>query len=813
MSNLLQDLRYAMRTLLRAPVFTAVAVLTLGLGVGANTAIFSVVYGVLLRPLPYQQPERLVRAFTEFDALGFSQFWFSWPEYNFLRQRNEAFEALGAYGHTRSVNLSGGEVPEQVRAASMTGSLLPTLGVQPVLGRNFLPEETQPNAEPVVLLSHGTWQRMLGGDPNAVGQTIEVNGTSFRIVGVLPGAFRLPTEFSSLRPAEIWTALTLDPASTQGIGGHNYNVVGRLRAGLEVGAADQNVKAVTAYVREEFGFPEGFSGTAVGLHEHVVGDVRPALIVLLGTVGFVLLIACANAANLMLARAEVRHREMAVRAALGAGRRRLISQLFTEATVLSVGGAIVAIGLAMVGVRALLTVDPSSVPRADVVSINVPVLGFTAALALVTGLLFGMVPALQLSRTNLQASLREGDRGATVGGGRLRLRQGLAVAEIALALLLAIGAGLTIKSFRYLRSQDPGVNPSSVLAVGMFLPPARYDGVQPVSAFAEQLLDRVRGLPGVTAAGFANLLPFGENTFDWSFQIEGQPVPQGESSPNADYRIVSPDYFRTMGMTTVRGETFSDLHRDTTRLAMVISETMASRFWPNQDPIGQRISLFGPETWHEVIGIVGDVRSRGLGQEPRPEMFMDYRQYGMLAGPVRNLNVVARTGTEPLAALSAVRAAVREMDPSVPLSQAETLEGMIADTLAQERFSMLLLSMFAGLSLVLAAVGIYGVMSYSVAQRTHEIGIRMALGADGSAVRRLIVVQGMQLTAIGLAIGLILAFILTRLLAALLYGVSTTDAATFATVSVVLAGVALASNYLPALRASRGDPVVALRNE
>ncbi len=550
----------------------------------------------------------------------------------------------------------------------------------------------------------------------------------------------------------------------------------------------------------------------LSLRETVVGDVRLALFVLLATVGFVLLIACANVGNLMLARSEVRGREIAVRVALGAGRGRLVRQLLTESVLYSLLGGGVAVLLAHFGVKGLIAIDPSSVPRADAISTDLSVLGFTGALALVTGLAFGLIPATRAGGTALHDTLKEGTRGSTTRG-RLRVGRVLATVEVALAFVLAIGAGLLIQSFRKLRTIDSGLDARNVLTLSTLVPSATYPDDQQVARFYEQLEQRARALPGVQRAGLVSELPIGGSNYDWTFRIEGRDVPQGQSGPNADYSVVSREYFQAIGIPLLRGRSFTEFDRDSANPVVVINQTMAEQLWPNEDPIGKRISLFGPPVWHTIVGIMGDVHSRGLGQPPRAEMYLDHRQMSALGSSFRSLSLVLQTTSDPMGLVGPIRNLFRELDPKVPFGQVQTVETIVAGSLSQERFSMLLLGVFAALALSLAAIGIYGVMSYSVAHRAQEIGIRMALGADRTKVRKLIVRQGMQTAAIGLAVGLVLAVLLTRGMQSLLYQVTATDPLTYVAVGIVLFGVSWVSNFVPALRASRGDPMLALRSE
>ena len=810
MHEMLRDIRYAIRGIIHAPIFAIVVVTTLGLGIGANTAIFSVVNGVLLRPLPYNEPEALVRGFTRFPSLGFSEFWVSWGQYNILRERNDVFDELAVYGHTGSQNLSGIANPVQIRITPITHTLLPTLGVSPLFGRNFSEIEDQPNASTVVLLSHGLWQRQFGGDRNVLGQTIQLNGTSREVVGVLPASFRLPSEFGDPQAAEAWIPMAREYSTQPGSGSQNFNLVARLRPNEDYSAADRGVRETMEYIQAEFGWPEGFSGFAVPLHETVVGDVRPALVVLLATVGFVLLIACSNVANLMLARGESRGREIAVRVALGAGRFRLIRQFLSESLLFSALGGVAAVALAHLGVKALVTIDPTSVPRADTITTDLSVLGFTAALALATGIVFGILPATRARADDVNETLKEGTRGSTRGSG-LKLGRVLAITEVALAVVLAIGAGLLAKSFWKLRSIDSGLNPTSVLTLNTSVPAASYPEASDVTQFYERLQAAIVGLPGVTRVGLASQLPIGGNHFDWTFRIEGREVPPGQSGPNADYVLVDTDYFQTMGIPVIRGRSFTEFDRDSINPVVVINQTMADQFWPEDDAMGQRITLFGDPVWHEIVGIVGDVRSRGLVEATRPEMFLEQRQMRALGANFRSLNLVVQAVSDPTTLVPALQNVFRGLDPDLPFAQVQTMEDIVSTSLSQERFSMLLLGVLAALALSLAAVGIYGVMSYNVAQRTQEIGIRMALGADKQRVRRLIVRQGMLTTTIGLGIGMVLALALTRGMQSLLFDVSAVDPMIYLGVAGLVVIVAWLSNFLPALRASRGNPIATLR--
>ncbi len=805
MGTLWQDLRYGIRTLLRRPGFTLIAVLALMLGIGANSAIFSVVNGVLLRPLPYADPERLVQVWEYRPRQGMNQIEVSSAEFAAWRDQNRVFEQIAAIDHA-DYNLTGNDEPQRISGARVSASYFPLLGVKPALGRTFLPEEDQPDHNSVVVLSYGIWQGRFGSDPNILGKSVTLNGTACTVIGIMPRGFQLPHDAGLARPI----AFTSAEQTTSG--NHYLEVIARLKPGVTIKEAAGEMSAIAGRLEQTFPNTNvGHGVVLVPLHEQVVGEVRPALLVLLGAVGFVLLIACANVANLLLARSAARRKEIAIRTALGASRARIIRQLLTESLFLAVLGGAAGLLLAMWGVDLLIRLIANSIPRANEISLDGRVLGFTLLISLMTGLLFGLLPALQTSRPDLTESLKEGGRDSAESFRRNRARSLLVVCEVALTLVLLIGAGLLIKSFLRLRDVNPGFNPAGTLTLELSLPASKYsDGAQ-IAGFYQQLLPRVEALPGVQAAGAVSVLPLSGNDESNFVGIEGhQPLPPGQAL-RAGRRIVNPDYFRAMGIPLKRGRPFTQADTRETERVMIINETMAHRFFaPDEDPLGKRIRTGGGSSpWLSVVGVVGDVRHGGLDRDARPEMYFPYLQ-----APSRSMALVVRAAAgDPLKLAGPVRGQVLSLDKDQPIGNVMSLEQLLAESVAPRRFSMLLLGLFAAVAMILAAVGIYGVMSYSVAQRTREIGIRMALGAQAADVLRMVVGQGMVLAVIGLGVGLATALAVTRVMSSLLFEVSATDPLTFAGVSILLAVAALLACYIPARRATKVEPVVALRYE
>ena len=803
-----QDLRYGLRMLVKNPGFTIVAVIALALGIGANSAIFSVVNTVLLRPLPFKDPDRLVMVWEDASKNGYPRDTPAAANYMDWRAQNQVFESMAALADM-SFNLTGTGEPERIDGRRVSASLFPLLGVEPQLGRAFLPEEDQAGAERVVLMSHGLWQRRFGSDQNIIGKPLTLNGESYRVVGVMPSNFQFPS-----REVDLWVPIAFTTQEAANRGRHYLQVIARLKPGISLEQAQAEMSTIATRLQQQY--PEqntDLGATVTPLHEHVAGDIKPALLVLLGAVGFVLLIACANVANLLLARAAVRQKEIAVRVALGASRMRLIQQFLTESILLAMLGGLVGLLLSFWGVNLLKAFIPESISQARAITIDAKVLGFTLLISLLTGLIFGLAPATQASNFNLNETLKEGGRDSASGSRGNRIRSLLVIAEVAVSLILLVGAGLLINSFLRLRNVDPGFRANNLLTMSVVLPQQKYAEHGQRSAFYTELVSRIEALPGVKSAAVTNWIPLVRQGDSIGLSVEGRPDPIGKR-PTVVTRVIHPHYFRTMNIQFLQGREFSEQDRVDSPAVAIISETMARRFWPGEDPLGKRItpgpaSSTDPEDWITIIGVVKDVRQMELVSDPKPQMYLSYVQAGFFAPR----NLVVSTNVEPLSLASAVRKTVWEIDKDQPVSNISTMEEVLSESIARQRFSMLLLGIFAALALVLAAVGIYGVMSYSVAQRTHEIGLRMALGAQRSDVLKLVVGQGLKLVLAGVVIGLVAAFILTRVMTSLLFGVSATDPVTFISISLVLISVAALASYIPARRATKVDPMVALRYE
>ncbi|MCW5970731.1 MAG: ABC transporter permease [Blastocatellales bacterium] len=808
MGSFRQDIRYGIRSLWARPLFTLVAVAALGLGIGANTAIFSVVNALLLQPLPYSQPERLVWIWEINPGSAIENEPISIPNYRDWREQNQSFSELTAWARTQVVLTGAGE-PERLAGSVVVSNFFATFGAQPLLGRTFTSEENTPGQNRVVVLSHAFWQRRFGARADIVGQPITLNGVPHTVTGVMPATFKQPEPGIGANP-EFWMPLGID-ASGDGRRSDFLRVVGRLKDGVSVESARAEMAAIAARLAAEYPGPNaGWTVKVLTLHERFVGDVRRALLILLGMVGCLLLIACANVANLLLARAASRAREIAVRAALGAGRMRLVRQFLTESSVLALLGGAAGLLVAFWGVAALVSLAPPNLPRLDEITVNRSVFLFTLGVSLATGMIFGLAPALHATRIELNEALKESGRSAGLGRRGGRLRSTVIVAEIALTMIMLVVAGLMIRSFVKLQGVDPGFRPERVLSFQLLLPRTKYPEGPQVAAFFAQLRERLAALPGVESAGAIDAVPLSGGGNMLAFSVEGRPAPPPEQVVDAEAYLVMPGYFSTLGIPLARGEEFSSQHAAETPGVTMINETMARRYFPDEDPIGKRITLGSPQRgpWLEIIGVVRDVKHTDLGAEPYPQMYGAHAQQ-----PSRLLSFVIRTKSEPLSIVSAVRSEVRSMDADLPLARITTLEQMFSDSIARPRFNTALLAAFAVVGLLLAAVGIYGVIAYGVTERTHEIGVRIALGAGRGDVMNLVIGQGLKLAVMGVGIGAAGALAVARLMSALLFQTGAADPLTFAGVGLLLLGAAALACYLPARRATRVDPMTALRYE
>jgi len=813
-----QDVRFGARVLFRSPAFTATAALSLALGVGANTAIFSVVNAVLLRPLPYRAPEQLVMLWERNAARDWNQLPTSFPNFKDVRENNSVFADVGAFAES-TFNLTGGDEPERVAALRVSPGLLALLGVEPLRGRVFLPEEGEPGARRVLVLGHGLWQRRFGGDPSIVGRTVALNGEPHDVVGVMPPGFRLPPSFTAsiaasqvpFPNADLWVPLTTEavPAAYEL---RALFMMARLRPNVTPGQAQAEMSLLAGRLeREHPAQNAGFGLNLVPLHRQVSGNVRQALLILLGAVGFVLLIACANVANLLLAKAVGRRKEIAVRTALGASRGRLVRQLLTESVLLGLLGGAAGLLLSLAAVRLLTAFGAAGVPRLNEIDTDARVLVFALLVSLLTSALFGLAPALYSSKLDLSEALKKGGRTAAGGARRNRLRGLLVVSEVALALVLSVAAGLMMRSFIRLSNVNPGFDAARLVTLEIELPETGYREKERQAAFQRQLLQRVASLPGAQSVATVNYLPFSGNDFNAGFVVEGRPAPASSERPRAFYRTVSAGYFTAMGIALRAGRVFGDGDHAQAPPVAVIDEAAARRYWPGEDPLGKRIKQGRAESkgpWVTVVGVVGSTSHTALDVAAQPEIYLPYPQNVAPA-----FVLVARGPADTAAFASAVRREVAAADRGLPVSNLKTMEELVVRSVALPRLYALLLTIFAGVALTLAAAGIYGVLSYSVSQRTQEMGVRMALGARALDIYALVLRQSMLLILAGLGAGGVMAFALTRLLSGMLYEVSATDPLTFALIPLVLVGVALVASLLPARRAAKVHPMVALRQE
>lgn len=799
---MLNDLRYALRQLIKAPSFTIVAILTLALGIGACTAIFSVVNVVLLRPLDYPEPDRVVNI-RETQLPKFPEFSVSPPNYLDWEKQTKSYEYLAAYTGSR-VNLTGDGEPQQLIGIKATAHYFDVFGVKPALGRMFLPEEDAQGKNHVVVLSHGFWQRVFGGTRDIIGRSIQLNGEPYQVVGVAPFV-------GIASKVDVWMPMAFKPDETanDARGGHYINVAGRLKKGVTVAQARAELEVIAAQLAVQYPDPQkGWGIFMMPLPDYMVRDIKPVLYTLLGAVGCVLLIACANLANLLLARATARHREISIRAALGAGRGRLIRQLLTESVVLAIFGGAAGVLLARWGLDALLALAPTNLPRITEIHLDPGVLLFSLALSIVTGLLFGIAPAWLAARADVNEALKQGTRGSTEGGVRGRLRSALVVIEVTFALVLLGGAGLLARSFMQLAHVDPGFIPENATLLRLSLPQKKYPEKDQQIALANTLVERVKGLPGVQAVGITHSMPL-VGDYVLGFNIEGRPAVDPADLPSTNYYAVTPDYFHAMGIRLIRGRVFTTQDDAKAPRVAIINETMARQFFPNEDPIGKRINITnGPDTWREIVGIVGDIKQYSLDKATTAQSYEPFAQV-----PFTSLNIVIRTKGSPAALLGALRPAVYDVDKDQPIGTIRPLEEIMAESIARQRFAMLLLTVFSGVALVIAAIGIYGVMAYNVVQRTGEFGIRMALGAQQRDVLRLVLTQGGKLIGLGLLIGLLATLAASRAMGSMLFNTSAYDPLTLATITVLLAVVALVACFFPANRATKVNPIEALRAE
>ena len=810
MNTLLKDLQYGLRMLASNPGSTVVAMIALALGIGANSAIFSVVNAVLLRPLPYKDPSRLIVIWETKLSKGIAQEQVSPPDYRDWVEQQQVFEQIAALREQPAV-LTGGQLPERVETALISPGAFELLGVKAGLGRTFLSEEAEPGRNRVALLSYGFWERRFGGDPGILGKQAVVDGNSLTIVGVMPRGFRLLDT-----PSELWMPYTLDAKELSQRGFRTLRVIGRLKAGVSVDQASGEMRSIAGRIERQYADTNsGYSTKVVALRDQLVGDIGPTLWTLLGAVVFVLLIACANVASLLLARAGSRDKEIVLRMALGANPARVLRQLLTESVLLALAGGLLGLALAAWGVAMLAQFGPASLPRLAEINIDWRVMAFTLTVSLATGIIFGLAPALLTVRTDLNSVLKTSGRGNTGSRTRALWRNALVTSEIASCVVLLTGAGLLIRSFLQLESVNPGFRPDHVLTMQIALPETRYSG-QKVALFYHQLVDRLHALAGVQYAGIARNLPLSGADASLNFVVENRPVESAAEQSRAKYRAASADYFAALGIPLVRGRFFDRTDGERTPGVVIINNTMARRFWPNEDPIGKRMKAgFDGSQWCTVVGIVGDVKHTGLDAATNAEMYYHYLQIpSELMGFVEGtMTLVLRTQSEPNSMVAAARGEVQKLDPDLAVFNVKTMQDLVGGSLAGARFRTLLLGVFAGIALILAATGLYGVIAYAVTQRTNELGVRMALGAQKSDVLKMVVGEGAQLAAIGIGVGLVVAFPLMRIISRLLFGVNASDPLTFAATSSLILLVALTASYLPALKAIKVDPLAALRHE
>ncbi len=815
---MIQEIRLALRALAKSPAFASIAILTLALAIGATTAVFTIVNALLIRPLPFKNPQQLVLLWEEFSQQGLDRIPVSAPEYLDYQKETRSFDQIAAFDYT-SFSLTVGDLPEEIPGSVVWPNLFRLLGVAPIRGRVFTPEEVGEGHDDVVVISQRLWQRRFNSDPAIIGNKLSMNGRTFTVVGVMPASFEFPLPIFGLQGgqfaqrADIWKPIAFTKGELSSRGSRSYGVIGRLRSGVSARQAQAEINTLTANwtqrFQDNYTSGTGFGAKVYPLHDQLVGPMRGGLLILLGAVGFVLLIACANLTTMLLARASWREREFAIRSALGAGPLRVLRQVLTESVLLAVIGGVAGVMLAIWGIDILRALGAQTVPRLREANLDTTVLFVTLAVSIGTGILFGIAPAIASAKPELTEALKEGGRGSTSGRRRNRLRNALVVAEIALALVLLVSAGLLMKSFSRLQNVNPGFDPHNVLTMEFSLPVTKYPRGKPVIDFYNETLRRVKNLPGVEAAALTTILPLSGTNSDSSFHIEGRDSRVTKVFPDEEIRVITPDYFRVLKMPILQGRGFTEADSPDAPGVVIINRALAKKYWPNEEALGKRINFDDSDPakikWITIVGIVGDIHHQGLDVEPKPEYYLPHAQL-----PYRQLVLAIRSKQDPRNLTSAIRNELHTLDPERPVANIRTLEQVASDSIAPRRLSVVLLGVFAGVALLLAAVGIYGVMSFLVVQRTHEIGVRMALGAQRADVLRLVIARAVKLIIAGTAIGLFLAIGSTRALATLLYRVSAFDAATFAFVTVILAMIALLASYIPALRATRADPMLAL---